>query len=244
VAPVVLLLILFGLYKLANKGVPVTGEGRRVSTAALPKSVTDAMGNDRATKIQLETAASNAFNAGYEQLADALMSKAEKAPDRVFGFESPWRDVPSDKWTSFVKLMAVSAPAQEKDPLMFYMSTGRYGMFLMGVRRLVDLGIMTRPKKDAKGVWTAEWVMPKERFLGDPKVQLKAFVASMIRLRQEVSKRYGAAFGKNVEGAPATLSGLLAVAHYAGLEGLGKFLTGEVRKEAAVAAYKKANQIF
>jgi hypothetical protein len=114
----------------------------------------------------------------------------------------------------------------------------------MSVRRLVDLGVMKNPKKDAKGVWTADWAIPKEKFLGDPAFQLKVFTVSMVGLRKQVLSRYGNALGSIIETQPATLSGFLAVAHYAGVAGLGKFLSSELRKSTATEAYKKANQIF
>jgi hypothetical protein len=203
----------------------------------LPDTVKDAMTNPQATKAELDIAASTAYGAGYPKLADELATCAKKAPDRKVGFPSPWRDVSHTAWTRFVRIMAVS-------PASYESAKGYYGMFLFGVRRLVDLGIMKNPKKTATG-WTADWAVPKAKFLADGALQAAALGRSMKSYRKLVIEKYGKAIGLPVAGKPATLSGLLAVAHFAGAAGLGKWITEPTsRKSETTAAYTRANGVF
>jgi hypothetical protein len=212
--------------------------GEAIDAAAkLPPSVKDAITNPHATKVELDTAASAAHAAGYPKLAEEIDRRAKKAPERKIGFPSPFRDVPHAAWTAFVKAMAVSTPE-------YVSPKGYYGMFLFGVRRLVDLGIMKSPKKTPTG-WAAEWSIPKEKFLGSPRIQIAALGRSTQAYRKLILERYGKAIGLPAAGKSATMSGLLAVAHFAGGVGLGKWITDpSSRKPETTAAYLRANGIF
>lgn len=203
----------------------------------LPDSVKDAVSNPHATKTELDTAASAAHGAGYPKLAEELDRRAKRAPDRKIGFASPLRGVGHAAWTKFVNIMAVQGPTYESPK-------GYFGMFLFGVRRLVDLGVMKNAKKTSAG-WTAEWSVPKEKFLGNAPVQISALGKSMAAYQRLVLDKYGAAIGITAAGKPATMSGLLAVAHFAGGAGLGKWVTDpSSRKGSTTAAYLRANGIF
>lgn len=175
---------------------------------------------------------------------------ASKSPTTVKGEEpgpgipAVWKDVPADRWTAFVRAMG-NRKAKDVD------ARGKFGMFGIGARRLVDLGLMRNPKKGTvngqKGVWTAEWVPPhsQEKFLSSPEAQYRTFVASMIDYRRAINQQMqGKGQPAPVNGKRVTLSGLLAVAHHAGMGGLEKWLSGERRVPVTTAAFERATEIF
>ncbi len=128
--------------------------------------------------------------------------------------------VSHDRWMAFEKAMVRQAPG-EIEP------SGRLGMFAMAPRRLVDLGIVAETAKGPDGKWAvSKWAegWSAEKFLGDPKVQQKAFRKSMREYARTIGALYKEALGKKVLDKPVTLSGLLAVAHVAGARGLGSWL--------------------
>jgi hypothetical protein len=82
--------------------------------------------------------------------------------------------------------------------------------------------------------------------LADPLIQYRIFVASMRRYRSQVLAEHRSAIGTEIEGKPATLSGLLAVAHHAG-PALASWLTSaEDRRRFAktTAAYGRTTGVF
>jgi hypothetical protein len=85
-----------------------------------------------------------------------------------------------------------------------------------------------------------------DRLLADPIVQYRIFAASMKRHRGDILARHRAVLGTEIEGQPATLSGLLAVAHHAG-PALSSWLTSpddRRRFEKTTAAYHSATGVF
>jgi len=156
------------------------------------------------------------------------------------GIASPFPDVSDAKWKAFVQKMAL-APADKVN------SKGFYGMFQMGVRRLVDLGIMANHKKTETG-WTGDWVKcTQKEFLTNPRLQYAAFADSMKRYRPYLQKEYGATIGKSFEGKLVTMSGLLGTAHMAGGAGVGNWLkTPDYRKKFThvTDAYLRTTGIF
>ena len=211
----------------------------------VPASVKDVVirqvkGAKKPTKTELELAASSATVAGYARLGDALLERAKTAPDtqKFHNLQSPLPEVSGDAWNKFVKLMATGKP-EDADK-------GRYGIFGMGTRRLVDFGLMSMPEKQADGSWRGTWVMKPERFAAPP-LQYKVFERSMAGFHRQILDRYRDAVRTKLDGVPATMSGLLAVAHFAGIEGLGKWLASPKMREkfkATSAAYQKTNGIF
>lgn len=221
------------------------------STGALPPSsltdfVRQVIEDQGASKADLLKAADQAKEAGYPKLAIALKARAEGAKQLI---PSPWGDVTGSAWTRFCSVIANGHKAGTVNP------KGFFGIFQIGVRRLVDLGIMANPKSrnitDPNGtttrIWEGKWVQPQEQFLADPQYQYKLFVKSMELYRNIISEKYKKVIGLNIEGQPATMSGLLALCHTAGSEGMYKWLTnGNLRTKFTwvTEAYKKANGIF
>jgi hypothetical protein len=223
---------------------------------------------DRARKLMIEQAAAAAATA-IPKIGESTTSESETEPasepaspasepaspasepernsplrGSFVGFPSPWKDVPPPAWTAFVKAMGDKKAKAVDDRY-------RLGIFGIGARRLVDLGLMKNPKKGeykgAKGVWVAEWLPPhsEEKFLGSPEAQYRAFVASMIAYRRAINQQFaGKPAPAPVGGKRVSLSGLLAVAHHAGMGGLGKWLSDERRVPATTEAFTKATEIF
>lgn len=157
--------------------------------------------------------------------------------------------VPKRKFAEFVKTMAFAEPGEVSPK-------GRVGMFGFSYQRLCDLGLVSKPKKvrtEGGNSWTAKWRTPehKARFLsadvGAP-IQVKVFTKSVADYMPEVAKRFGRALGKQiVPGQPITMSGLLAVAHLAGIKGLESWLREKrVRDKFSktTAAFMAANGLF
>lgn len=214
----------------------------------LPSTVqTTLLRGDDATRTELELAASSASVAGYPMLADALRSRASMAGDVSANMSgsphmptSPFAEVPHSAWIAFLRTMAKANPESISD-------RGKAGIFQVPVRRLVDLGVMKSPRKLGKrGIWTADWIMPRTEWV-KPHVQYRLFEQSMRDYKGPILDRFRRAIGTSFEGRPATLSGLLAVAHHVGLEGLGRWLSNDPPRskfKTTAEAYARANGIF
>ena len=156
--------------------------------------------------------------------------------------EGPLRGVPLLSWERFITIVAV-APKRTVTP------RGRMGYFGLDARRLADVGFMTRPRKTSvdgeTGVWTGEWKPPlsTEKFLGSTPAQYEAFKRSM----RTMSPRVGAHVGCSVDGAKATLSGLLGVGHLAGEAGVESWVKNpDIRRrfKATTTNFTRTNGIF
>jgi hypothetical protein len=193
-------------------------------------------------------AASQAANkAGDRHLSDQLAIKAADAnvmaPNATF--PSPFPSVPAAAWTKFVKLLKGSDPRE-------ITSAYHLGLFGFGMPRLVDLGLASNPKKVQKNgrtVWDADWTAPAslESFLSSPSFQYHVFVKAVTADLREIAAKLPHAIGTDIDGQPATPSGLLAVTKQAGLKGLESWIAdAEVRKTHSntTAAFKKLNGIF
>lgn len=156
--------------------------------------------------------------------------------------EGPLRGVPMLSWEKFITIMAIS-PKRTITP------RGRMGAFGLDARRLADVGFMTRPRKTTvggeTGVWTGEWNSPltTEKFLESTPAQYEAFRRSM----RAMAPKVGRFIGYSVDGARATLSGLLGVGHLAGEAGVESWVRDpETRRrfKATTARFAQANNIF
>jgi len=170
----------------------------------------------------------------------------------VFGFpevkpahfaESPIAAVPLTDWKRFAKSF-INAENDVTDSF-------RYGIFEMSVRRLCDLGLMVKPHTTAtrsgKLVWLATWEAPwtLKTFLADHSAQYQTFCTSMVDYSHAEGVRD--LVGRAVDTRIATLSGLLAVAHRAGLQGLGTWFANGAEREAfshTTALFQLVNGIF
>jgi hypothetical protein len=219
----------------------------------LPASVKDVIirqtkqGSDRPTKTELEVAASAASVAGFDRLGEELEKAATSAPDML---KTKPVDIPSDvispitgvsdvDWSKYTRAMMTGKLGE--------MSPAGVGLFNMTIPRLVDLGVLKDPQK-IQGRWTADFVVSKEKLLTDARYQYQLFADSN---KQYATALASSGLGKNVgtqiEGQPATFSGILAVTNQIGLRGLGKWLANDPPRNKfpnTIALYKKANKIF
>jgi hypothetical protein len=129
--------------------------------------------------------------------------------------------------------------------------TGQVGVFQTRLKRLEDLGLVRdvrRVPRDGSPTWNATFRSPLTlaRLLADPLLQYRIFVVSMKRYRDEVLARHRDAIGKEIEGKPATLSGLMAVSQHAG-PALGSWIANEAdrrRFQQTTAAYNRTTGVF
>jgi hypothetical protein len=190
---------------------------------------------------------------GYAKTAGHLRERAAtlraarwRGRPRVvsFAYRSPIPEASDEKWARFVRLM-------QTGDLAAVTPSGQVGLFQTRVKRLQDLGLardVRRVPGDGGARWTATFKPPLTltRLLSDPLLQYRIFAASMRRYRSEILERHRDALGKEIEGKPATLSGLLAVAHHAG-PALASWLTNpEDRRRFAktTAAYRQTTEVF
>lgn len=160
--------------------------------------------------------------------------------------KSPFHGVSDAQWRAYLK--ALGEPGHQRRV------SGRLGLgaFLFGYPRLADLGLarnVRRVDNQGKQVWAGDFIPPLSLalFLDDPRVQLRVMAVSAQDHAPKIKALYGTYAGKEIEGQKATISGLLAVAHRAGLKGLGSWLKnpGDRQKYPnTTAAYKAANGIF
>jgi hypothetical protein len=188
-----------------------------------------------------------AGKAGDRQLSDKLAIKAADAAVMAKNamFPSPFPSVPAPAWSAFVR--ALRGPNPREITTAYHL-----GLFAFGMPRLADLGLASNPKKIQKGgrtVWDADWTPPAslEGFLSSPSFQYHTFVKACRQDLEEILAKLPHAVGTEIDGKPATPSGLLAVTKQAGLKGLESWIAdAEVRKKHSntTAAFHRLNGIF
>ena len=186
---------------------------------------------------------------GYERTATHLRGHAVslragrvKRPRMVF--RSPIPEASDEQWARFVRLM-------QTGDVSAVTPTGQVGVFQTRLKRLEDLGLVRevrRVQRDGTANWTATFRAPLTlaRLLSDPLLQYRIFVVSMKRYRDEVLGRHRDSIGKEIEGKPATLSGLMAVSQHAG-PALTSWLASEAdrqRFKQTTAAYGRTTGVF
>jgi len=165
------------------------------------------------------------------------------APGGALLLKSPFTSVQSKNWSRFVKVMG-------KGQSGTITKGARYGLFLFGVRRLADLGMVTNVKRGTyrgQTVWTGTWVAPysETAFLTSPQLQYRAFIKSC----QIYAGKYAAARKQSpgifiVNGKQLTLSGFLALTHLIGFMGAVDSLKKKTLKADTLAFTAKANGLF
>ena len=188
---------------------------------------------------------------GYERTAGHLRARAAQVragtPRRSAPpvFRSPIQEASDEQWARFVRLMQVGDVAAVTP-------TGQVGIFQTRLKRLEDLGLVRDVRRlqhaGAAPSWTATFRPPLTlaRLLSDPLLQYRIFVVSMKRYRDEVLARHRDVIGKEIEGKPATLSGLMAVSQHAG-PALGSWIASEAdrkRFKQTTAAYDRTTGVF
>lgn len=218
-------------------------------TDTLPDIVKAVIVDKKASREAIMRAAVEAESSGFPKLATALRSRIgeSQSPDNTL-IKSPWKDTTDAAWTRFCRVMAEGNSPSKVSP------KGFFGLFQLSVKRLCDLGVMRNPRSHnirlSSGaiarVWEGTWNIPQESFLSDPALQYKIFARSMELHRSIIAEKYKQVVGLPIEGVPATLSGLLALAHTAGA-GMYKWLTEkDIRRKFTwvTDAYLRANGIF
>jgi hypothetical protein len=202
---------------------------------------------------EIERRADELTGIGYAKTADHLRERADALragwrgrPARASrdAHPSPIPEASDEQWTRFVQLM-------QTGELATVTPGGQFGLFQTRLKRLEDVGLareVRRVEKEGRATWTAAFRRPltMERLLADPVLQYRIFAASMKRYRNDILGHVRSALGRDVEGKRATLSGLLAVAHYAG-PALGSWLTNEKdrrRFEKTTTAYGRTTGVF
>jgi hypothetical protein len=182
--------------------------------------------------------------AARERSAELRQGKSgSKSTEKIF--PSPFTGVAARAWDRYVQAMASADPETVS-------ATNQLGMFQIGFPRLSDLGYVEKLRRAQKGgrtVWTADFKAPYSLsgFLKDPTVQYGAFVKIAKADRSAILKRHADFIGKTIAGAKVTLSGLLAVSYFAGLAGLGRWLSSEderTRSPRTTAAYQRGDGLF
>lgn len=155
----------------------------------------------------------------------------------------PIQSLTRKQWLDFVKTSSNGNPRT-------ITPTFRLGAFELSVKRLCDLGVMRNPRQVAhakKQVWDAEWIYPKtlKEFQADPMLQYSLFAESVRRYATDPALL--AHVGCNVAGLDMTLSGVLAVAHRMGLQGLAGWVAYPSKRERythTMNYFQRANGIF
>lgn len=171
-------------------------------------------------------------------IEEQLSAERTKLPT---SFESPLSGVSDDAWSKYVN-------AQKRGKLNSVTPGYALGIWHMGMRLLQDIGMAKNVKLVPVGdkqVYKGDFVAPltQDIFLRDASIQYEAFRRAAVRdanyLRSKFSDMLKAKDGK------VTLSGLLAVARYAGLKGAELWLTQpSTRKEATTAEFNKFKGYF
>ena len=177
---------------------------------------------------------SRRISVGFQSLDERLPAApprlAPKNSIKRSSLESPIAGVPADKWQEFVKILGRGESGDRKS---------RLGIFGLTPKRLSDLGVMTNIRSEktadnAKTAFSGDFVgMSESDFLTSPSLQYEIFARSISDYAKVLPEMCGAAIGKQVSGQGAgqntkkstvTLSGLLALAHLAGIGGVKSWL--------------------
>jgi hypothetical protein len=167
-------------------------------------------------------------------------------PENIYHtLASPLDGISDEDWSHFAGLL--------EDPHNKVNDRWELGIFKIGARRLVDLGMAKDPRqvqRDGKSVWIADFIPPlsMQIFVNDEHLQYDTFVKEMQYLSRGIEER--GTKGKiplSIHGVSPTRSGLLAVAKLAGLQGLDSFMkdNGDWDKFPNTRdAFLKANGVF
>lgn len=135
---------------------------------------------------------------------------------------SPLPGVTDAAWTRFVYVCA-TAPARHVS------ASNAYGMFEMFPRRLADFGLVENLRRtratSGRVVWEGDFVAPltAELFLSSPRAQYRAFCLSIVDYAERIARgdiKVSAAAG-------LTMSGVLALLHRSGPQGVDSWTKGK-----------------
>ena len=198
---------------------------------------------------EIERRADQIAGLGYEGVATHFRERAQALrtalpQQRPATYRSPIPEASDEQWERFARLM-------QTGELSTISPSGQVGLFQTRLKRLEDLGLATKVRRDnhhGGATWTATFRPPitMDRLLADPLLQYRVFAASMRRYRNDILANHRRLFGTEIEGKPATLSGLLAVAHHAGPALASWLANPEDRRrfERTTAAFTSATGVF
>lgn len=161
-------------------------------------------------------------------------------PVRTRLLPSPLTGVGDEEWTDFVLVMRTQEPGAVS-------ASNEMGMFAMKPRRLADFGLMRGIRKvrvpTGAMAWVGDWVPPvsQEKFLANPKLQYRVFVASMQEYMRALRDGEIELPGNSAQ---MTVSGALAVLHKCGPGGLKKWSEAGERFPSTIALFERSNGIF
>ena len=243
--------------KAAATSTPLTDTAPKSSIKVA--SVTQLSNAQRATEAQKLEQSVQAFSHAADAPAPSgmtfdpeVITHSDAQPAMTFepeiithGLTSPLDGVEDADWTSFANIL--------EDPHNKVNDRWELGIFKIGARRLVDLGMAKdarQVQRNGKTIWIADFITPlsMEIFVNDEHMQYDTFVKEMQYLSRGIEER-----GKSgkipltIHGVAPTRSGLLAVAKLAGLQGLDSFMkdNGDWDKFPNTRdAFLKANGVF
>jgi hypothetical protein len=177
---------------------------------------------------------------GIEAGLTFLLSQAVARQESI---NVPIEGITRNSWLTFVKT-SVNGNPRTITPNF------RLGAFEMSVRRLADLGYMVGPKQvryNGHSVWDADWVAPLSlrAYLADGLKQYETYAES-VRLYADAPELLSLV-DRTIDDKPATMSGLLAVAHRAGLHGLTTWASAREERERfnhTTEFFTRANGLF
>lgn len=179
----------------------------------------------------------------HPQTAREIMKRAKQIVGEAGDLcDSPFEGVSNYKWTKFVRLVATGKPRIS--------STNHVGVFMFAYPRLVELDAAANLRKDEKGRHLADMTlkpeMTAEQFAKNPIAQYKVFEASMDQYNARLNpfRKY---IGREAEGKRITWSGLLGIAHRAGIQALASWLEHpdeRVRFPNTTATFVKTTEVF
>jgi hypothetical protein len=172
------------------------------------------------------------------------LKEQPKAPSVIA--DSPINGVEPQTWLRFMAALG------DRDHARAVTESGHLGFFRFGMPRLAELGLACNVRRDKVGsrkVWVGDFVPPltREQFLSDLGLQSRVFALSSGDFATFLAESRPKDLGQLIDGQGATLSGLLAVLHRAGISGYEKWLSkpdDHPKFPHTTAAYKAANKLF
>lgn len=183
------------------------------------------------------------LNRTHPRTAQVIMQRARTLAKQVGDLcASPFPGVSDYRWTKFVRLVGTGKPKVT--------STNHVGLFMFAYPRLVELDAAANLRKDDNGRYLADMTlkpeMTAEQFAKNPLAQYKVFEASMRQYNTRLNpfRRY---IGEIAEGKPITWSGLLGIAHRAGIQALSSWLQNPDERKRfpnTTATFLKTTGVF
>lgn len=171
-----------------------------------------------------------------------MVSDGEAAARPTTSGKEILASIKPEPWAEFVSRM-------ETAPRTKVSARYKLGAFQMDARRLADVGVMTDVRKakygSEMGVWTGKWAhgLSEKDFLGSMPLQYAAFVRGVRATAPQVSRHVG----RVIDGKKASLSGLLGVAHVAGIAGVESWVQDPAvrsRFGTTTGTFHRCNGIF